>query len=71
MGSLIEDYYCKDIFNANEERLFYNFLRDMTFVVMDENGHDVKLSELRLTVFAMYEFRRSEEITPLVFGKSK
>lgn len=67
----IQEYSRKEIFNADETRLFYNLFPDKTFSVKCEICHGRKLSKLRLTVLLCTNSAGNEKITPLVVEKFK
>lgn len=67
----IQEYSNEVTFNIEETGMFYNIFSHKTFAVNDGNCHGVKLSKLRLTIFLCTNWNGSENITPLIVGKSK
>lgn len=60
---LIQEYFTKEIFYANEIGLCYNLLPDKIFAIKCENCNGGKLSKLRLTFYCVMDSDMNEKIT--------
>ncbi|GBN33203.1 Tigger transposable element-derived protein 4 [Araneus ventricosus] len=71
LPSLLKDYKADDVFNADENGLFFQCLPNKTAAFKGEECHGGKQSKLRVTVLLAANQSGKEKLPPLKIGRSK
>ena len=69
LPSLLSSYEPRDVYNADEMRLFFNVLPGRTLAYKGESCHGGKHSKDRLTVLLCVNSDGSDKQVPIVIGK--
>ena len=69
LPNLTKHYKTKDVFEAEDTRLFLNLRPDKSSITKEASCHQGKMSKLYLTVLLCYNSDGSEKLMPLIVGK--